>query len=640
MPIKLFNNSVSLTAEELQKRRRIVDSAIHTHTIENITLHSDTLLTLERYAEGDYSLDEFNIIMDTVERIILDDMQITITEEPQVEETIISSNFNSPSPYNYIYPRSWVLKNKHGIKDNQVLGAVSGHHVVKAILNLHCEPLPERFDSSYLKYLHKRLFENTFEWAGNTRDVTFTFADGTAAIMPTMKKLNSNNSFLTSERIPKELKNIDKILAEHDNLKGLSRQDFVHKATGIFTFLNHIHPFRDGNGRAQRMFFEKLAEAAGHQLDFSVITAERMVVSSMVSITDTGNIGDIRAIGHMLEDISNPENVYVLKEFMNSMNDIERKNAQKKIILTPNKDEIYTGIYENDSPNSILLKTNRDYIAKPLYMIFKKDYFSPEQLKTLKVGNQFSFTVPIKENVKDLENLLIPKERLAFLTEEQIVERITNHHDVQSKREEINFYAKRVYRKLKKFNAKIEMISQNTQFGLELVKQITNSPESISKLAGKKILGIGNSKHEIAKQNIYILVQKIDEYVNTVKRVKSVILGEYLIEQQRLATVVEMPSKEIQNIFNLPKDMQKEALKSSPSLHEELNNFIKKIRCRLTLKEYKLLRDANYKELAESVGISENRAKQIKEIFTQSKILQNSLKQVRFGNAQTMNMVS
>ncbi|AQX27883.1 MULTISPECIES: BID domain-containing T4SS effector [unclassified Bartonella] len=636
MPTKLL----SLTAKELKKRRRIVDSAIYTHTIENITLHPDTLLVLERYAEGDYSLDEFNVIMDTTEKIILDDMQITSTEESQVEENIISFNFQSPSPYHYTYPRSFVLKNKHGITDEKILSMVSGHHTVRAILNLHHETLPEHFDSSYLKYIHKCLFGNTFEWAGNTRDVAFTFADGTSAIMPTMRKMNSKNSFAKGERIAKELQNLDKILAECNNLQGLSRQDFVHKATGVFTFLNYIHPFRDGNGRTQRMFFEKLAEAAGHQLDFSVVTAKRMVISTMISITDSGNIGDISAVRHMLEDISNPENVCVLKEFMNSMNEIERKNAQKRIILAPNKDEIYTGIYESDSPDSILLKIDRNYIEKPLYMVFKKDYLSPEQLKALKVGDEFSFKDPIKENIKNLENLLIPKERLAFLTEEQIVERIKGHYDVQLKREEVNFYAKRVYRKLKKFDAKIETINQNTQFGRELIQQITNSPESISRLAGKKILGIGNLKYKSAKQNVYTLIQKVDEYVNTVKRVKSVILGEHLMEQKRLATIVEMPSKEIQNIFNLPKDMQREALKSSSSLHEELNNFIKKVRSRLTLKEYVLLYNANYKELAESVGISESRAKQIKEIFTKNKILQNSLKQIKFSDTQIINIVN
>ncbi|MDD9330745.1 MAG: type IV secretion system effector protein, partial [Bartonella sp.] len=90
---------------------------------------------------------------------------------------------NSSSSYNnYVYPQSHVLKNKYGIIDLDNLSMVSGHCAVQAIVNLHNEPLPERFDSSYLKYIHKRLFENTFEWAGNSRDCPFTFKDGTTAM--------------------------------------------------------------------------------------------------------------------------------------------------------------------------------------------------------------------------------------------------------------------------------------------------------------------------------------------------------------------------------------------------------------------------------------------------------------------------
>ncbi|WCR55106.1 MAG: Putative cell filamentation protein [Bartonella clarridgeiae] len=43
------------------------------------------------------------------------------------------------------------------------------HDTVEAIVNLRQETLPEKFDFSYLKYLHKCLFENTFEWGAYLR---------------------------------------------------------------------------------------------------------------------------------------------------------------------------------------------------------------------------------------------------------------------------------------------------------------------------------------------------------------------------------------------------------------------------------------------------------------------------------------
>ena len=41
--------------------------------------------------------------------------------------------------------------------------------------------------------------------------------------------------------------------------------------------LNAIHPFREGNGRAQRMFIEILADRAGYEVNFSEVTAEKMI---------------------------------------------------------------------------------------------------------------------------------------------------------------------------------------------------------------------------------------------------------------------------------------------------------------------------------------------------------------------------
>ena len=45
--------------------------------------------------------------------------------------------------------------------------------------------------------------------------------------------------------------------------------------------LNAVHPFREGNGRTQRVFIEALAHAAGYNLDFSVASRERMIQASI-----------------------------------------------------------------------------------------------------------------------------------------------------------------------------------------------------------------------------------------------------------------------------------------------------------------------------------------------------------------------
>jgi cell filamentation protein len=45
--------------------------------------------------------------------------------------------------------------------------------------------------------------------------------------------------------------------------------------------LNILHPFREGNGRTQRIFMEKLAKNAGFDLDFSKVSKEIMIQASI-----------------------------------------------------------------------------------------------------------------------------------------------------------------------------------------------------------------------------------------------------------------------------------------------------------------------------------------------------------------------
>ncbi|TEB07761.1 Adenosine monophosphate-protein transferase VbhT [Pelotomaculum schinkii] len=44
--------------------------------------------------------------------------------------------------------------------------------------------------------------------------------------------------------------------------------------------INMLHPFREGNGRVQRLFIQYLAENAGYQVDFSQVTDKEMIEAS------------------------------------------------------------------------------------------------------------------------------------------------------------------------------------------------------------------------------------------------------------------------------------------------------------------------------------------------------------------------
>jgi cell filamentation protein len=47
--------------------------------------------------------------------------------------------------------------------------------------------------------------------------------------------------------------------------------------------INVVHPFREGNGRTQRVFIEYLAQHAGFQVDFSQVSSHEMIEASVQS---------------------------------------------------------------------------------------------------------------------------------------------------------------------------------------------------------------------------------------------------------------------------------------------------------------------------------------------------------------------
>lgn len=138
------------------------------------------------------------------------------------------------------------------------------------------------FDAGHLKALHGFLFQDVFEWAGHTRDERVRLADGEVATEPVMRK-ESGKPFLVGARISKALDRIAADIKKANYLRGLEPERFAVGAADIMAAINAVHPFREGNGRTQRTFMRELAKDAGHDLDFSVISRERMIQASIAA---------------------------------------------------------------------------------------------------------------------------------------------------------------------------------------------------------------------------------------------------------------------------------------------------------------------------------------------------------------------
>ena len=220
---------------------------------------------------------------------------------------------------NYTYPDidpdDPAIKNKLGIKSHDDLERISAALVAMRIVEITAGKGPQAsFDAAHLKAIHHHLFQDVFEWAGHTRNEPVRLSDGTVATEPLLRKVDGS-PFLPGAHIADALERVEDKLHGDKYLAGLSRDVFAERAADLIAEINAIHPFREGNGRTQRVFVEQLAQQAGHELDFSVVTHERMVRASIAANEQDDN-GEMR---RMFREISDPVRVEALRKALDNM---------------------------------------------------------------------------------------------------------------------------------------------------------------------------------------------------------------------------------------------------------------------------------------------------------------------------------
>ncbi|NWD72469.1 Fic family protein, partial [Pseudomonas gingeri] len=77
--------------------------------------------------------------------------------------------------------------------------------------------------------------------------------------------------FCTPERIPPEAAKIIQHVAQANWFVGATQAELVTQIAEAYGDLNVIHPFREGNGRAQRILFEQIIVNAGFSVNWWLV---------------------------------------------------------------------------------------------------------------------------------------------------------------------------------------------------------------------------------------------------------------------------------------------------------------------------------------------------------------------------------
>ncbi|MCF5468272.1 putative adenosine monophosphate-protein transferase Fic [Pseudomonas syringae] len=167
----------------------------------------------------------------------------------------------------YCYPGTSILKNRLNLISDGLL-AEAERALSEVALSL-IEFAPPPYDLPYLKYLHRLLFADLYDWAGELRTVDIS---------------KGNTRFCTTTRIEPEAKKIFAPLADANWLQDLEREQLVNASAVAFGDLNVIHPFREGNGRAQRVLFEHLITNAGYEISWWAVGAEEWTQANIHAV--------------------------------------------------------------------------------------------------------------------------------------------------------------------------------------------------------------------------------------------------------------------------------------------------------------------------------------------------------------------
>lgn len=174
--------------------------------------------------------------------------------------------------YESKYEKGGVLDNKLGIENDSSLNKAERMITSFKLAKLYLNPGKQSFDIEHYLSIHKFLFEDIYPFAGEIRD----------------ENISKSIPFCRPEFIAQELKRVLKIAMKLVPTI-TSREKLLKYVTELYSDLDVIHPFREGNGRTEREFMRQLIDyicqknnLEPYNLDYSAIKDRDKYIDAVV----------------------------------------------------------------------------------------------------------------------------------------------------------------------------------------------------------------------------------------------------------------------------------------------------------------------------------------------------------------------
>lgn len=158
----------------------------------------------------------------------------------------------------YLYEDTPVLKNKLGIRDQELLDQAEADYVVYRLKDLALNPLKGNYHLGHLLKMHKYIFQDLFEWAGRPRTISIYKEEDVLG----GQSIEYSNPKNIANDIHYALLNM-----REKDWSGMPQKEKASEFCDSLARLWKIHPFREGNTRTTITFYCQFADEKGFPLN-------------------------------------------------------------------------------------------------------------------------------------------------------------------------------------------------------------------------------------------------------------------------------------------------------------------------------------------------------------------------------------
>lgn len=197
----------------------------------------------------------------------------------------------------YLIENSTVLENLLGITDEKALD-IAEAELSRANMMLLYENGFSDFSSNGICFIHKELFGDVYEWAGQYRKINIKKREDILAGQSVWYS-DCTNIEQDLEKAWKEINNVD--------WTKISKEDFAKKIAHLFPSIWQVHPFREGNTRTVVMLITFFAEHYGYYFDQELMSASAGYVRNAFVLASIGEYSEYEHLEKILCDAISDE---------------------------------------------------------------------------------------------------------------------------------------------------------------------------------------------------------------------------------------------------------------------------------------------------------------------------------------------